>query len=90
MSGHLLLVSTGFEVLAIDTLGGASRDSARVLWRQDLIDNLAAMANVGLQQQVVDALGRRSGWLPPTPWAGPLAISVRSPRSWPVTSGSVT
>ncbi len=77
VSGHLLLVTTGFQVLAIDTLGGSSRESARVLWRQDLLDNLAAMGNIGLQQQIVnvpwapqrmiaaDALGRPIGNIGP-------------------------
>jgi len=67
VSGHLLLVSTGFEVLAIDTLGGGSQESARILWRQDLVDNLAAMAGVGLQQQVVQA-----------PWAAQRFVAADS------------
>jgi hypothetical protein len=58
VNGHLL-VSTGFEVLAIDTLGGPSRDGAGVLWWQDLLDNLAAVAKVGLPQQVVQAAWAR-------------------------------
>ncbi|MSR59868.1 MAG: hypothetical protein EXS05_19890 [Planctomycetaceae bacterium] len=36
---HLLLVSVGPQVMAIDTLGTADRPGARVLWRMNLTDN---------------------------------------------------
>jgi outer membrane protein assembly factor BamB/tetratricopeptide (TPR) repeat protein len=38
LAGHLLVVSTGHEVLAIDLLRGSRDPSEVILWRQDLID----------------------------------------------------
>jgi outer membrane protein assembly factor BamB/tetratricopeptide (TPR) repeat protein len=38
LAGHLLIVSTGHEVLAIDLLRGSRDPSDVILWRQDLID----------------------------------------------------
>ncbi|HVU86931.1 MAG TPA: PQQ-binding-like beta-propeller repeat protein [Pirellulales bacterium] len=43
VSGHVVLVSMGYQVLAIDTLGGPGTDGARVLWRHDLIDRAPAV-----------------------------------------------
>jgi outer membrane protein assembly factor BamB len=38
VSGHLLLVNTGYQVLAIDTLRNQAGGRQRVLWHVDLID----------------------------------------------------
>jgi outer membrane protein assembly factor BamB/tetratricopeptide (TPR) repeat protein len=43
VSGHVVLVSMGYQIMAIDTLGGPGTDGARVLWRHDLIDRTAAV-----------------------------------------------
>ncbi len=38
VDGHLMVASLGFQLIGIDTLGGAGKDGPRVLWRHDLID----------------------------------------------------
>ncbi|HEY2840619.1 MAG TPA: PQQ-binding-like beta-propeller repeat protein [Pirellulales bacterium] len=77
VNGHLLLVSMGYQILAIDTLGGPGGEGARVLWRQDLVENAAgANLNFGGNQYVqvpwavprmipMDQLGRPLGSMGP-------------------------
>jgi len=74
--GHVVLVSMGYQILAIDTLGGPNNEGARVLWRHDLVDRGPA---AGFQPQphviqvpwavprlvVADQLGRPLGSLGP-------------------------
>ncbi len=76
VSGHVVLVSMGYQILAIDTLGAPGNEGARVLWRHDLIDRAPA---VPFQPQphviqvpwavprlvVADQLGRPLGSLGP-------------------------
>jgi outer membrane protein assembly factor BamB len=44
VNGHVVLVSMGNQILAIDSLGSGNNDGARVLWRHDLIDRSPTMA----------------------------------------------
>ena len=48
VSGHVVLVSLGYQILAIDSLGSSAGDGARILWRHDLVDR---SANPGFQLQ---------------------------------------
>ncbi|HEX7377215.1 MAG TPA: PQQ-binding-like beta-propeller repeat protein [Pirellulales bacterium] len=49
--GHLLLVSLGYQVVAIDTLG-APGSRANILWRQDLSEAVAGLPrHVGINMQ---------------------------------------
>lgn len=45
--GHLVLVSLGYQVVAVDTLGAPGKGGPRVLWRQELSDG------VGIARQAV-------------------------------------
>jgi outer membrane protein assembly factor BamB len=57
--GHLLLMSLGFQLVAIDTLGTSS-SPARVLWRQELNEPLAGLPrNIGINFRPM-----------PLPWGG--------------------
>jgi len=38
IDGHLVVVTLGYQMMAIDTLGTTGREGPRVLWRQDLVD----------------------------------------------------
>lgn len=49
--GHLMVVSVGHELIAIDTLGSGGKGSSRILWRQDLTESLPGMMP-GMIQQV--------------------------------------
>ncbi len=54
VEGHLLLLSMGFQVMAIDTLGASSKEGPRVLWREDLTDALAGRpGQMGIHGQAV-------------------------------------
>ncbi|HEY5315275.1 MAG TPA: PQQ-binding-like beta-propeller repeat protein, partial [Pirellulales bacterium] len=44
VDGHLMLVSLGVELVALDTIGTPGRQGPRVLWRQDLADTLPSSA----------------------------------------------
>ncbi len=44
-NGHLLVLNLGFEVMAVDTLRGASQQGDVVLWRNDLSGNLVLATN---------------------------------------------
>jgi outer membrane protein assembly factor BamB/predicted negative regulator of RcsB-dependent stress response len=48
VSGHVVLVSLGYQILAIDSLGGVAGEGARILWRHELMDR---SANPGFQPQ---------------------------------------
>ncbi|MCE9604177.1 MAG: PQQ-like beta-propeller repeat protein [Planctomycetia bacterium] len=48
--GHLIVVSVGHELIAIDTLGTGGRGTSKVLWRQDLTETLPGMGNNFIQQ----------------------------------------
>lgn len=55
LDGHMLLVSMGFQVLAVDTVGTASRPGPRVLWRHDVTDTLPGMPrHMGIHGRVVN------------------------------------
>jgi hypothetical protein len=41
--GHLLIVSLGYEIVAIDVLGNGAEKSARILWRVELNDVFPGM-----------------------------------------------
>jgi tetratricopeptide (TPR) repeat protein len=57
--GHLVLMSLGFQLVAIDTLGTPS-SPARVLWRQDVNEPLAGLPrNIGINFRPM-----------PMPWGG--------------------
>jgi outer membrane protein assembly factor BamB len=43
--GHLLLLSLGWKIVAIDTLGGGPNGSPRVLWTQDLMGQASDSLN---------------------------------------------
>jgi outer membrane protein assembly factor BamB/predicted negative regulator of RcsB-dependent stress response len=50
IDGHFLLVSLGFQLVAIDTLGKPGKEGPRVLWREELTEAVPGMArNAGLQ-----------------------------------------
>lgn len=49
--GHLMLVSVGHELIAVDTLGAGGKGSSKVLWRQDMTESLPGMG-AGMIQQV--------------------------------------
>lgn len=58
--GNLVVVSLGYQVLAIDTLGGEGKGPARVLWKEDLSGSLPGNGNqFNLHQMRVNA-----------PWGG--------------------
>jgi len=77
VSGHIVLVTTGYQIIAIDTLGGPGGEGARVLWRQDLVESTPGVAmNFGGGQFVqvpwavprvapMDQLGRPLGSMGP-------------------------
>lgn len=58
--GHLLLVSLGVELVAIDVLGVPGDPRPRVLWRHDLADTntLATARQFGFQQRMLNVAGR--------------------------------
>ena len=41
--GHLIVVSVGHELIAIDTLGTGGKGTGKILWRQDLTESLPGM-----------------------------------------------
>jgi outer membrane protein assembly factor BamB/tetratricopeptide (TPR) repeat protein len=52
--GHLLMVSMGKKVFAIDSLGGPSAGAARLAWSQETLDSVPGMpANQVIQTQPV-------------------------------------
>ena len=52
--GHLLIVSLGTEIVAVDTLGKSPQGGARVVWRRELTDSLPGMNIVqGINQRMV-------------------------------------
>ena len=76
--GHLLLLSLGEQVLALDTFNGRGNDQVRVLWSRDVSDSLPGMAmNRGIHANqialpwggrksiVADSYGRPIGTLGP-------------------------
>lgn len=76
--GHLLLVSLGQQVLAIDTLGGETPGAARMLWSRDVVEVLPGMPvqqaahahQIGLpwggrRMMIADSYGRPVGNLGP-------------------------
>ncbi|MBL9081045.1 MAG: PQQ-binding-like beta-propeller repeat protein [Planctomycetales bacterium] len=48
--GHLLIVSLGHELVAIDTLGNGAKGSGRILWRQDLTESFPGLSANVIQQ----------------------------------------
>ncbi|MBX3412093.1 MAG: PQQ-binding-like beta-propeller repeat protein [Pirellulales bacterium] len=77
-NGHLLLVSLGQQVLAIDTLGGETPGTAKLLWTRDIIETIPGMPmqqvahahQIGLpwggrRMMIADSLGRPLGNLGP-------------------------
>lgn len=77
--GHLLLLSLGEQVLALDTLNGLGSETVRVLWTRDVADSLPGVAmNRGIHANqialpwggrksiVADSYGRPIGQLGPT------------------------
>ncbi len=59
-AGHLLLVSLGVELVAIDALGVPGDPRPRVVWRHDLADanTLATARQFGFQQRMLNVAGR--------------------------------
>jgi outer membrane protein assembly factor BamB len=57
--GHLLLVSMGMEILAIDTLQSANSSSEAILWRRDL---LRAGVSIGSYQTQVQVQSLNHPW----------------------------
>jgi len=59
-AGHLLLVSLGVELVAIDALGSPGDQRPRVIWRQPLADpnTLATARQFGFQQRMLNVAGR--------------------------------
>ncbi len=49
--GHLLVVSLGHEIVAVDTLGNGSKGAGKVLWRHDLTESLPGV-NANIVPQV--------------------------------------
>jgi outer membrane protein assembly factor BamB len=49
--GHLLLLSLGWKVIAIDTLGLGANGGVRVLWTQDLMGQALDLVNAGIAPQ---------------------------------------
>ena len=66
VSGHIVVISMGYQLVAIDTLGSPAGEGARVLWRHDLLDRAATTA-FQPQPQVVQV-----------PWAVPRGADGRS------------
>jgi outer membrane protein assembly factor BamB len=66
--GHLVLVSLGFQIMALDTLGTPGKQGPRVLWRQDLTD---AMPNLGRQFGL-------HGQMVNMPWGQPRFVAADS------------
>ncbi|MBI2825661.1 MAG: PQQ-binding-like beta-propeller repeat protein [Planctomycetia bacterium] len=64
-SGHLLLVSLGYHMVAVDSLGGPGGEGAKILWRQDLFDNVPGGTNIGFGAQVIQV-----------PWAVPRLVAA--------------
>ncbi len=59
VSGHLLLISTGHQILAVDTLRRAGPGWENVLWRHDIIEPIAvASQNRAVRPQRVDVPGQ--------------------------------
>jgi len=59
--GHLLLVSTGLQLMAIDTLGAPNQSGPRILWTQDLGDS-TNMAGAGMPVQVRIQMRQVNAW----------------------------
>jgi tetratricopeptide (TPR) repeat protein len=77
-SGHLVLVSMGQHILAIDTLADAAAGVGKVIWMRELGESLPGMPlQTGVQVRqmelpwgqrrniISDAFGRSVGWLGP-------------------------
>lgn len=78
--GHLLMLSLGYEIVAIDVLGGGPDKPARVLWRVDLTDSLAGLPGMqNVHPRVVQM-----------PWGVPRFMAA-DPNGRPIgTTGPVT
>jgi outer membrane protein assembly factor BamB len=72
---HLLLLSVGDKILAIDTLGAAGDASPRVIWRQDL--NLPDVDSIR-RQQLRNRLGNAPGGMGGIRFSGSLYPFVDS------------
>lgn len=59
-TGHLLLVSLGVELVAVDALGTPGDPRPRIVWRQELADasTLATARQFGFQQRMLNVAGR--------------------------------
>lgn len=77
--GHLLLVTVGFQLAAVDTLGQPGKDRSggiKVLWRQDLTENLPGMQrNQGFGNRIVQM-----------PWGGGQRLIATDSRGRPIGS----
>jgi outer membrane protein assembly factor BamB len=72
--GHLLVAVLGFQVLAIDTLGGP-KGTARILWKEDLSGTMpgAGMMQFGIQQMRIMV-----------PWGGQPRVIAADPSGRPL------
>jgi outer membrane protein assembly factor BamB/tetratricopeptide (TPR) repeat protein len=62
LDGHLLLVSNGFQLLAIDTLGVPGTSTAHLLWSKDL-GEVSNVVNMGMQNiQIQIGVRRQMNW----------------------------
>jgi outer membrane protein assembly factor BamB/tetratricopeptide (TPR) repeat protein len=74
--GHLLLLTNGQHVLAVDTLGGLDDDSPQILWRRDLDQPLTTPPGRRWPQAQLAALTWQTL---PAPWAGQPYEAVVAP-----------
>lgn len=63
--GHLVLVSLGQQIIAIDTLAAAGNGgAARIIWSQDLSESLPGMQmNAGVHQRQLDLPWGQRRWI---------------------------
>jgi outer membrane protein assembly factor BamB len=70
VNGSLLVLSMGNQVVAVDTLAGAESSSNRVLWTQDLNDQIPGLpTNQGVHSQPVPLLWGGSRNVPTDPYS---------------------
>lgn len=52
-NGHLLLISLGWKIIAVDTLGEGANGTPRVIWTQDLLGQTFDFSNESLPPQLI-------------------------------------
>lgn len=73
VDGHLLIVSVGFQLIAIDTLGASPDEPAKVLWRHDLTEAMPGTPrHMGIHGRVINMPWGVPRFIPADPLGRPV------------------